>query len=704
MKLSKLLFLALLLCASSFAASPWTAYQNGVNGVTVRADSDTQIYAEFPKTTSFHYVADTTLGGRLRRSDTITASGTFNFWMESGWDSDFRLGHFESQGGSLAATYFVGLRFMSPFGGSPGTMRVYPSISYQGSVLLGTALSLETNINWGFGYTWTPTGGDYGYGQLSLTVTNGSTLAVQTTSLSPVNYTEGFQANAFGLVQGYIASSDTEVVKCTVTNPVYTSISTPPALPANMRVFVLVGQSNAHGNNGAETNYLPANTYESTNTFIFTDSEWGYARVNANIHNDIGPEISFLSAVAAKLGVPVGIVKVTKGGTPLTQFIPAAAAMYPLVTNAAITALAQLTTPNLVGVLSVQGESDAASSVDSAAYAANFATLMTALRTDLSRPSLTNIVSRLHNTGGFNTANLAVIRAAQEALIHYVNTDDLTLIDTIHFDTDSQLELGWRMANEYFEILNGATPAYVGNAQTILIVANAAALVASPPAGRQVAFLKDGGGLFVYDSDSLYPTNTTYCFKPASTDGRWLHISTIPGVSAARARSIANLDDGLALGYKTTTALAVGTTLTLGNSPVLTVSSVNASAELRALFDSESGVGDPVFNSGPTITNLNIAGELQLPYTTSSPGLNEIGEVAAWQNFYGVGRGGIIGHDGTEEKIIISLPTTDAPYSAGDLIQFNGTKWVKLPKGTSGYVLTAGLLIHGLHRAQAPAT
>lgn len=599
----------LIICRSALAVSPWVIHNNATNGVTMTAATATNLTAVFPCPATFHYVADKTIGGMIRRTDNISARFRLSFVMQSGFQGAWRVGYLDTENYESSTLDSMGLRIMEPFTEQLGTMRVYPSISHDGAVLLGDALSLSQTNQWDIGFTWSPTGGIYGFGNLLVSATNVNTLAVVTNSLSPTDYYRGFGVNAFGMWAGFNSPTTNKTVTVTMDSPTYTTLPKPSALPANGKVFILASQSNARGGDAGETNQVAMSNFVGTNVFYFRhgDLEWTYGRPGSAFNNNFGPWPTFAGGYAAEKGEPVFIIEATKGGTPLTEFLPAANNLYPVLTNAAKTALALLTTPQIKAVLFVGGESDADVESRATNYQANFNTFMSALKTDLATPGLTNVITRLHSWATNNGAALpysAQVRAAQTNIGHWVNTDDFTGAattdgpDPIHYSTGSQFTNGWRLLTEWFSIENGSSSrAAAAGAQYPMLVPDKATLATLNPNGKSIVLLTDGSGLFLRVKPSYLPTNSLNVIKPTAFEGeRWLALSTVPGISID---TLMALDDPIAL-----SALArVATDTILGR----TTTGTGSVETLTALPFADTGdVTRPADSAVTTIATLAV--------------------------------------------------------------------------------------------------
>lgn len=452
--MNRILFFAFLLCPNLFAA--WSVFNTGAAGVDLSAEGST-ISGSFTLSRQFHFVADTGIGGHVRRLDQISASGKIAVNPEVGFDGRIMLGHFETQGLNATATDFVGIFLQEGFGSRPGTMRAMAGFHWpNGALSLGPAVSLRGGVDYEWSYNWTPTGGANGGGQLRcLFIGGGETLE---SVFNPPAGGIGFACNAFGLAAGYSTTERANRAHIVVSNPVYTALPkrTPPRF---MRVIQLIGQSNGRGADPRAIAF-EASEFARENTFIFTEGEWVLMRPGDQ-HNGFGAELAFACAVADRLQAPVGIIKRTvSGGRGLeTEFTPAAGQSYPVIVARIRDALSKLDSPILAGVLAVQGETDADNLAVALRYGSNMSALMEGLRADLNAPELPMFVTRLPIWG--SPLHKAPVRAAQEAWGRWVNTDDIEAVDAIHFSGAGLLEIGRRLGDLFIDY--AAEPRFAGN-------------------------------------------------------------------------------------------------------------------------------------------------------------------------------------------------------------------------------------------------
>ncbi len=97
----------------------------------------------------------------------------------------------------------------------------------------------------------------------------------------------------------------------------------------------------------------------------------------------------------------------------------------------------------------MQGERDATAAVDAANYENNLRAFLAQIRSALRAPDLPVVIGRIYAPSKpFRTE----VRSAQESVaattsnVVLVDTDDLGLLDIIHYDAAAQIELGRRFA------------------------------------------------------------------------------------------------------------------------------------------------------------------------------------------------------------------------------------------------------------------
>lgn len=228
-----------------------------------------------------------------------------------------------------------------------------------------------------------------------------------------------------------------------------------PALPVD--VFILAGQSNMEGR--AHRSGLPPvlAAPQPGIRFFFADS-WGPLAPGSSVRPEppdgFGPEIGFGAELAAhpSVGATQAIIKHTRGGTSLaTDWCPGTGKEYLRLlakVQAAQAALAQEgRAVRLRAFVWMQGERDATTEEDATAYGTRLETFIHRIRSDLGADDLPFVIGRINAP---RKPYRDAVRAAQVAAaarlsgISWVDTDDLALLDEIHYNAGALVELGRR--------------------------------------------------------------------------------------------------------------------------------------------------------------------------------------------------------------------------------------------------------------------
>ena len=240
--------------------------------------------------------------------------------------------------------------------------------------------------------------------------------------------------------------------------------STPLSLPPKEKlgIYLLMGQSNMAGAApvGAEDR-VP-------HPRILRFSQAGEWEVAAEpIHNGrkiegMGPAFSFAKVMAEKHpAATIGLVPCAVGGTPLKRWERDG----DLYRKAVARAKKAMQNGTLAGILWHQGEKDSTSEVDTASYGTRLAGMIRDIRADLNAPQLPVVVGQigefLTQPAGKRAARpLAVkINATLASIPSQVPATGCARSgglkhkgDGVHFDTESQRELGRRFATEMLRL------------------------------------------------------------------------------------------------------------------------------------------------------------------------------------------------------------------------------------------------------------
>lgn len=236
---------------------------------------------------------------------------------------------------------------------------------------------------------------------------------------------------------------------------------------AATKVFLLGGQSNMDGR--APVNSLsPPYNQPQTDVKIWdywsgggwADLRGGFSTFNTG--NLFGPEVSFGHRLHEMFpNDDIYLIKYSKGGTSLEEdWNPdGSGAHYNTFKATANTALQDLVgaglSPEVVGMIWMQGERDAQFANMASAYAANLTNLISTVRNDFSEPDMQFVVGRITTHYGVDNGN-ALVRAAQETVpglvgnASWIDTDDLQRSGG-HYGAVGQIDLGIRYAGEIVE-------------------------------------------------------------------------------------------------------------------------------------------------------------------------------------------------------------------------------------------------------------
>ena len=221
------------------------------------------------------------------------------------------------------------------------------------------------------------------------------------------------------------------------------------AAPADMKLFLLIGQSNMAGRGLVE----PPDKVPHPRVFMLT-KELAWKPAVDPLHFDkpdiagVGLGSTFGRVVAdAAPAITVGLIPAAFGGTSLDEWKPGGK----LYSDAPARAREAIKRGQLAGILWHQGEADSAPE-KAATYAERFKAMITQLRSDLGAPMVPVVVGE---TGRFRVAG-AGINAALATLPKHVTRCAFVTVeglsdkgDKTHFDTASLHELGRRYARAW---------------------------------------------------------------------------------------------------------------------------------------------------------------------------------------------------------------------------------------------------------------
>ena len=241
-----------------------------------------------------------------------------------------------------------------------------------------------------------------------------------------------------------------------------------------LKVFVCSGQSNMVGML-TNPNLLPTELQSDQQNLIFDGEKWiplgPNAKTSSNGKAEPGPELSFASEMSKSLGESVGIIKYAFPGRPIghwkrKSFNPPFELQHEsrdketLIKHGLYYALldrvlkAKKSRPiEIVGMLWMQGESDAHKPELAAAYAANLESLIADARRDFGAPEMAFVAGRVNPleppAGPY--AGAPEVRKAQAECpapkYAWIDCDGLSKgNDNLHYNTAGIVEMGKRFA------------------------------------------------------------------------------------------------------------------------------------------------------------------------------------------------------------------------------------------------------------------
>ena len=230
-------------------------------------------------------------------------------------------------------------------------------------------------------------------------------------------------------------------------------------------VFVLAGQSNMDG--GGVVDDIPAELKGPHSDVLFARF-WGTELKPlepAKLGKSFGPEVAFGAEMARALKRPVGLVKLSSGGTSIEQhWNPTTydkekhvGELYKRLVDYVRGIQAKQKSVKVAGMIWMQGEADAlyhSKTVEQ--YRDKLEALIDGCRKEFGNESLFFVCGRVNPPGGKYTKQ---VREAQETAKRknyaFIDCDDLEKHeDKLHYNTKGQVELGRRFAKAMLKLMN----------------------------------------------------------------------------------------------------------------------------------------------------------------------------------------------------------------------------------------------------------
>jgi hypothetical protein len=246
-------------------------------------------------------------------------------------------------------------------------------------------------------------------------------------------------------------------------------VGVPDGLAGQLQLFVLAGQSNMSG-----WGELPAEPSTHPRVFLFgNDYRWRVGRepldddagqvdtVSRDGSAGFGPGMTFaLSLIERRAEAAIGLIPCAKGASAIEEWQRSLsdASLYG---SCLKRVRAAGTMGSVAGLLVFQGEADALDParaptrrLAAANYAERFSAFVTDFRRDLEAPRLPVVFAQIGAQDALDVfVNWEVVQDQQRSVslpcAAMIATDDLPLMDGLHFTTDSYRVIGGRFADAY---------------------------------------------------------------------------------------------------------------------------------------------------------------------------------------------------------------------------------------------------------------
>ena len=220
--------------------------------------------------------------------------------------------------------------------------------------------------------------------------------------------------------------------------------------PAQMKLFLLIGQSNMAGRGKVE----PQDQVVNPKIFMLTkDLKWVPAK--DPLHFDkpaagVGLGSQFAREISkADPNASIGLIPCAVGGTSLDQW----KAGGPLYTAAVARTKEVMKNGELAGILWHQGESDSGNPVTVATYADRFSVMIGQLRKDLQADKVPLVVGELiHGYKTNDSVNVVLADAAKKIPMCTLVSSEGLGKKALHFDSADLRTFGQRYAAGYLKL------------------------------------------------------------------------------------------------------------------------------------------------------------------------------------------------------------------------------------------------------------
>jgi hypothetical protein len=232
-----------------------------------------------------------------------------------------------------------------------------------------------------------------------------------------------------------------------------------PSRDEALPVFVLAGQSNMDGAGAVEE--LPAEL-KGPQANAFFVRFWGteFKPLDpAKLGKSFGPEVSFGAEMAKALKRPVGMIKLSQGGTSLEEhWNPASQdkrGLYGRLTGYVKDIQAKQKNVRVAGMIWMQGEADAKyHSKTAGQYRDKLEALIDGCRKEFGNEDLFFVCGRMNASGQYEKQVREAQTTVKRKNYAWIDCDDLEKhTDKLHYNSKGQLELGRRFAAAMLKLM-----------------------------------------------------------------------------------------------------------------------------------------------------------------------------------------------------------------------------------------------------------
>ncbi|PCJ55441.1 MAG: hypothetical protein COA79_20775 [Planctomycetota bacterium] len=224
-----------------------------------------------------------------------------------------------------------------------------------------------------------------------------------------------------------------------------------------LNVVICAGQSNMDGARNKKEALPKQLQAVQKHNLIFNGKKWVPLAPGAMGPKGFGPEISLAYYLSKKIKKPIGIIKYSSGGTNLDKqwSVSDRHSLFHKMINH-VKAAKKKRKINIIGMVWMQGESDAQYEDMSKRYSDNLKKLITETRKELKVPKMIFLSGRI-NPEKKRFTYVDIVRKAQETIkvrrYSFIDCDTLKKgSDKLHYNEEGTVEMGKRFAYKLLKV------------------------------------------------------------------------------------------------------------------------------------------------------------------------------------------------------------------------------------------------------------